>query len=96
MNRNIFVVTMTLFSVSLLPAKAQVVIDMPDHMQAAARFRSGEIKFHELVDEWLFQRIENLNVLDFRYLERNTRKVVAYCKTHRAETLMSAIQKNAR
>jgi hypothetical protein len=50
------------------------------------------------VDEGLFQRGENLSMIDFRYIDYNTKVVTAYCKKkqNRYETLMSAIQKNAR
>lgn len=37
----------------------------------------------------------NNNVLDFKRLQRNSEKVVAYCKKHKSDTLPTAIQKNA-
>jgi hypothetical protein len=35
------------------------------------------------------------NVLDYNRLQRNSQKVLAYCKKHRSETLPTAIQKLA-
>jgi len=35
------------------------------------------------------------NVLDYSRLQRNSQKVLAYCKKHRSETLPTAIQKLA-
>jgi acid stress chaperone HdeB len=43
-----------------------------------------------------FSASENLSTIDLRYTKRNTDKVAVYCKSHRDETLMSAIQKNFR
>jgi acid stress chaperone HdeB len=43
-----------------------------------------------------FRATKNLDTLDFRYVERNRRVVGNYCKTHKAETVMSAMQKNWR
>ena len=39
---------------------------------------------------------KNRDVLDLQYLQRNTEKGIAYCKTHKEETLMSVIQQTAR
>ena len=43
-----------------------------------------------------FSATKNLDTLDFRYVERNRRVVGNYCKTHKSETVMSAMQKNWR
>ena len=43
-----------------------------------------------------FSASRNLDTLDFRYVERNRRVVGNYCKTHKSETVMSAMQKNWR
>jgi len=42
-----------------------------------------------------FSASKNLSTLDFRYVDYNTKVVTAYCKKHKFETLMSAIQKNS-
>ena len=45
-----------------------------------------------------FSAAKNLPMIDFRYVDYNTKIVTQYCKKkqNRNETLMSAIQKNAR
>ena len=43
-----------------------------------------------------FSASKNLNVLDFGYVERNRKVVGSYCKKRPGETLMGAIQRNAR
>lgn len=97
MNRNIFVVAMTLFAASLSPAKAQVVLDMS--LITCKQWMESDAERRSLIGSWMsgyFSASKNLNMLDFRYLERNMKVVLSYCKKRRAETLMSAIQKNAR
>jgi hypothetical protein len=37
----------------------------------------------------------NSNVLDYDRLQRNSAKVMAYCKAHRSATLPTAIKNNA-
>jgi acid stress chaperone HdeB len=37
----------------------------------------------------------NNNVLDYNRLEKNSAKVVAYCKKRKSDTLPTAIQKSA-
>ena len=52
-----------------------------------------------LIGSWMsgyFSASKNLETLDFRYVERNRRVVGNYCKTHKSETVMSAMQKNWR
>ena len=52
-----------------------------------------------LIGSWMsgyFSATKNLDTLDFRYVERNRRVVGNYCKTHKSETVMSAMQKNWR
>ena len=37
----------------------------------------------------------NSNVLDYNRLQRNSAKVMAYCKKHKSDTLPTAIKKSA-
>jgi acid stress chaperone HdeB len=86
-----------LASVAAWPAKAQVVIDMS--LITCKQFGTSDADRRELIASWMsgyFSASKSLNMLDFRYVERNTRVIRAYCKTHPGETLMSAIQKKAR
>jgi acid stress chaperone HdeB len=43
-----------------------------------------------------FSARKNLNIIDFRYVERNRKVVGKYCKTHKSDTLVNAKQKNCR
>ncbi len=85
---------------AVVPAKAQVVVDMslitckqyqeisktdPDRAIVIASWMGG-----------YFGASKNLSTIDFRYTKRNTEKVTDYCKSHRDETLMSAVEKNFR
>jgi acid stress chaperone HdeB len=52
-----------------------------------------------LISSWMagyFSASKNLNVVDFRYAERNRRVIGNYCKTHKSDTVMNAMQKNWR
>jgi hypothetical protein len=39
---------------------------------------------------------KNLNEIDIRYVKRNAKVVGNYCKTHKSDTVMNAMQKNWR
>ena len=80
-----------------IPAQAQVVIDMS--LITCKEYMGADPERRELIASWMsgyFSASKNLNVLDFRYVERNRKVVETYCKRRPGETLMSAIQKNAR
>lgn len=52
-----------------------------------------------LISSWMagyFSASKNLNVVDLRYTERNRRVIGNYCKTHKSDTVMNAMQKNWR
>jgi acid stress chaperone HdeB len=78
------------------PAKAQVIdlslITCKDLLAADAERQT-------LIGSWMagyFSASKNLNVVDFRYLERNQKVIGAYCKSHKSDTVMNAMQKNWR
>jgi acid stress chaperone HdeB len=86
-----------LAAASAWPANAQVVIDMS--LITCKQFLSSDADRRDLIASWMsgyFSASKSLNMLDFRYVERNSRVISKYCRAHRDETLMSAIQKNAR
>jgi hypothetical protein len=50
-----------------------------------------------LIGAWMsgyFSASKNLNAVDFRYVDRNQRVIGKYCKAHRSDTVMNAMQKN--
>ena len=96
MKRKIFCVAMTLLVVSLLPAKAQVRLDMT--RVTCGQWLGYDPDRKKFVRLWMsgyFSASTNRDVLDLQYLQRNTEKVTAYCKTHKAERFMSAIRRTA-
>lgn len=89
-------IALTLFGTASLPAAAQVNLDMnkitcndwlgydPATKDFVRYFMSG-----------YYSASKNNNVLDFNRLQRNSDKVLAYCKKNRKNTLPTAIQKVA-
>jgi acid stress chaperone HdeB len=96
MNRKILVVAAVVAVAVSLPASAQVNLDMnkitcgdwlgydPASQNFVRFFMSG-----------YYNASRGSNVLDYSRLQRNSQKVLAYCKKHRSETLPTAIQKLA-
>jgi acid stress chaperone HdeB len=79
------------------PAKAQVVLDLS--LITCKQFLASDPERQALIGSWMsgyFSATKNLNILDLRYVERNRKVVGSYCKTHKSDTLMSAMQKNWR
>jgi acid stress chaperone HdeB len=88
-----------LTAASALPAKAQTILDMS--LITCQQYFDAAPEQQKLIAWWMrgyFSAAKNLSVIDFRYVDYNTKIVTAYCrkKQNRNETLMSAIQQNAR
>ena len=82
---------------SAAPAKAQAVLDLS--LITCQQLLASDAERQALIGSWMsgyFSATKNLDTLDFRYVERNRRVVGSYCKTHKSETVMSAMQKNWR
>jgi len=82
-----------------LPAKAQTIIDMS--LITCQQYFDAPPDQQRLIAWWMrgyYSAAKNFSTIDFRYVDYNTKVVTAYCKKkqNRNETLMSAIQKNAR
>jgi hypothetical protein len=96
MTRIILVAAITLLGASALPATAQVRLEMS--RVTCKQWLDAAWDQQNFMQYWMsgyFNASRNYNVLDFSRLKRNTKNVTAYCKKHKSETLMSAIQKNA-
>ena len=79
------------------PAKAQTVLDLS--LITCQQLLASDPERQALIGSWMsgyFSATKNLDTLDFRYVERNRRVVGNYCKSHKSETVMSAMQKNWR
>ena len=79
------------------PAKAQAVFDMT--MITCKQYLASDRDRQDIMASWFsgyFNAARNNAVLDTNRFERNKATVTAYCKRNGVETLMSAIQRNAR
>jgi acid stress chaperone HdeB len=97
MKRIIVVTTLLLACGSAVPARAQAVLDLS--LITCRQLLAADAERQALIGSWMsgyFSATKNLDTLDFRYVERNRRVVGNYCKTHKSETVMSAMQKNWR
>lgn len=80
-----------------LPASAQVIFDMS--VVTCKQYTDASRDQAELLGAWMsgyFSASKDINMVDFRYIERNVKKIRSYCKSHRNEALMTAVEKNAR
>ena len=97
MKRNVIASICLLLLTSSAPAHAQVVIDLS--LITASSFSILDAERQTLVSSWMsgyFSATKNLNELDFRYVKRNAKVVGNYCKAHKSDTVMNAMQKNWR
>ena len=78
-------------------ATAQAVFDMT--MLTCKQYLASDRDRQDIIASWFsgyFNAARNNSVLDTSRFERNKATVTSYCKRNGAETLMSAIQRNAR
>ena len=95
MKRNIIAIACALTIASIIPARAQVVLDLS--LITCKQLLESDPDRQALIGSWMsgyFSASKNLNILDFRYVERNRKVVGNYCKTHKSDTVMNAMQKN--
>ena len=93
----IFVVTIMVLSAMTSAAKAQVVVDLS--LITCKQLLESDQERQTLISSWMagyFSASKNLNVVDFRYVKRNGNVIGKYCKTHKSDTVMNAMQKNWR
>jgi len=96
MRCNVFVVAATLVVGASLPAAAQVRLDM--NQIRCADWLGYNSEDRDFVRFWMsgyYNAAANTNVLDYNRLQRNSAKVMAYCKKHKSDTLPTAIKKSA-
>jgi len=75
----------------------QVKIDMS--LITCKQYLSSDAERKEIIGAWMsgyFRASTGQTIFDFQRFASNTRSVGNYCKKNGGETLMSAIQKNAR
>ncbi|ACB95329.1 HdeA family protein [Beijerinckia indica] len=86
-----------MMTISAIPAKAQVMIDMS--LVTCKQFLDSDAERAAILASWMggyFSASKNLSTVDLRYVERNTKKVINYCEANKSKTLMSAVEKNYR
>ncbi len=79
------------------PAQAQVRLDFS--LITCGDLVAADPERRDLIGAWLggyFAASKNLDILDFQYVQRNRTVLFNYCKTHQAETVMSAMVRNWR
>ncbi len=97
MKRHIFSVTCVMIFAAIAPARGQTVLDLS--LITCGQLLASDAERQALIGSWMsgyFSASKNLNMLDFNYVARNRRVVGAYCRTHKSDTVMSAMQKNWR
>ena len=97
MKRMIVATTLLLACGVAIPARAQAVLDLS--LVTCRQLLASDAERQALIGSWMsgyFSASKNLDTLDFRYVERNRRVIGNYCKAHKSETVMSAMQKNWR
>jgi acid stress chaperone HdeB len=95
MKRIIVAIASVLVCGLAVSAKAQAVLDLS--LITCQQLLAADAERQALIGSWMsgyFSASKNLDTLDFRYVERNRRVVGNYCKAHKSETVMSAMQKN--
>jgi len=78
------------------PARAQtVVLDLS--LLTCKQLLDAPTEQQVLINSWMggyFSASRNITTIDLRYVDRNVKVMAKYCKAHKAETVMSALQKN--
>jgi len=97
MKRTIISCFCVLILTNIIPARAQVVIDLS--VLTCKHLLDSDAERQALISSWMggyFSATKNLSELDIRYVKRNAKVVGSYCKTHKSDTVMNAMQKNWR
>jgi len=97
MKRTIISSFCVLILMNITQAHAQVVIDLS--VLTCKQLLDSDAERQALISSWMggyFSATKNLSELDIRYVKRNTKVVGSYCKTHKSDTVMNAMQKNWR
>ena len=98
MKRNVAIaIAWALTFTPIAPAKAQVALDLS--LITCKQLLDSDPDRQALIGSWMsgyFSASKNISTLDFRYVKRNRTVVGNFCKTHKYDAVMSAMQKNWR
>jgi hypothetical protein len=90
------VVAVVLIAAASAPAAAQIKLDM-NQITCGDWLGYGKAD-RDFVRFWMsgyYNAAANNNVLDYNRLQKNSAKVMAYCKKRKSDTLPTAIKKSA-
>jgi hypothetical protein len=93
MRWNVLFAAATLLVSASLPSAAQISLDM--NRITCGSWLGYSPENREFVRFWMsgyYNAAANSNILDYDRLQRNSAKVMAYCKTHKSQTLPTAIK----
>src|SRR5215218_5976853 len=82
---------------SIVPARAQTIVDMS--LISCDQFLKSPQERKDVLSAWMggyFSATKNVATVDARYVVRNSQKVATYCKKAKSETLISAVQRTWR
>ena len=97
MKPSVFAVATVVLLATAAVARAQVVVDLS--LITCKQLLEADREKQTLISSWMsgyFSASKNLSIVDFRYVERNGKVVGNYCKSHKSDTVMNAMQKNWR
>lgn len=97
MRKTLIASAIVLSAIAASEARAQVVLDMT--MLTCRQYLEADKTRQDLIAAWMsgyFNAARNNPVFNATQFTSNRNRVTAYCKKHRPETLMSAIQRSAR
>ena len=93
MRLNVLFVAATLLVAASQPSTAQISVDMNQITCGSFLGYSPEVR--DFVRSWMsgyYNAAANSNVLNFDRFQTNSAKVTAYCRTHKSQTLPTAIR----
>jgi acid stress chaperone HdeB len=93
MRWNVLFVAATLLVAASQPSAAQISVDM--NQITCGSFLGYSPDVRDFVRSWMsgyYNAAANNNVLDFDRFQKNSAKVTAYCRTHKSQTLPTAIK----
>jgi hypothetical protein len=93
MRWNVLFVAATLLVAASQPSAAQISVDM--NQITCGSFLGYSPDVRDFVRSWMsgyYNAAANSNVLNFDRFQSNSAKVTAYCRTHKSQTLPTAIK----
>jgi len=85
-----------LLATPAIPTQAQVIVDLS--VVTCGQYMGKDRDTQDVLAAWMsgyFNAAKDQSKVDLARFERNRKAVESYCKKHKLETLMSAIQRNA-